>query len=235
MPAFPAQLHAAAAARFQVACREARTQRDHAVDLILAVAQHFRCGHRCAEDPEHRTGVEAARHQRGYEVRRHALHHFVADREKTERRSVLGAAKRNRLQKHLKEMIATKPPVASNAGGDIPCERCLRRFARKLGHRRVKRGDDAVVAGHHEHLAAGELPEGRRRVLNGGRIARGHQRLEWGQRGEQCRRAFEGDLALLLQSIEGDARGVQCLGQLFTHAQLDAVANNQKNGGGDQR
>ena len=52
----------------------------------------------------------------------------------------------------------------------------------------------------------------------------------WGQRGERCRRAFEGDLALLLQSIEVTLPGVQCLGQLFTHAQLDAVANNQKNG-----
>ena len=72
-----AQRPAAAARTFQVAGGEVDALRDGAIDLVRIELLQFGGGDRGAEDAEHRTGVEAARHHSGDELRGHALHHLV--------------------------------------------------------------------------------------------------------------------------------------------------------------
>ena len=56
-------------------------QADRVGHLVLGEAHDLRGGDRRAKDAEHGTGVEASRHHRGNEIRRHPLHHLVTCRE----------------------------------------------------------------------------------------------------------------------------------------------------------
>ena len=76
-----AQCTPAAARALQVAAREARAQRDGAVHLVFVEPAYFRRRDRAAEDAEYGTRMKAARRQRRNEIRRKALHHFIAGRD----------------------------------------------------------------------------------------------------------------------------------------------------------
>ena len=68
-------------AAFEVAARQIRAERDRGVDLVVGEAHDLRGGDRGAEDAEHRSGVEPARHDRRNPVGGHPLHHLVAGRD----------------------------------------------------------------------------------------------------------------------------------------------------------
>ena len=72
-----AQRTAAAARALQIAGRQIDALGDGAVDLVRVEALDLRRRDRRAEDAEHRSGVEAARHHRRDEFGSHALHDLV--------------------------------------------------------------------------------------------------------------------------------------------------------------
>ncbi len=116
-----AQSAPAAARAFEIAAREARAQRNRAVQLFFVRLEYFRGSDGAAENAEHRARMKAACSQRRDEVRREPLHDFVARHEGGDEFLAGGAGflgRRQRARGHAGARVHEHPERIPLAAGE---------------------------------------------------------------------------------------------------------------------
>ena len=132
------------------------------------------------------------------------------------------------LQVDLVQVSFDVPPVPRLIAGNHSREKILGLVQRDLGRIGLQRHDPVRRVGQHQQVAATQLPQIARSVLDGGGISGGHQRAHVGQVRQQRRRALQRFFTLFLKISEGENRVFKIAQDFRPHLLLDCMPHNQQ-------